>query len=169
MCARIWIYKAFSRPLYGNCLFEPQGVLTTNVGMKAVREVLRLLVQSPFTLMWGPWVYWVEFSGLSGSCCCVSLSLTCFVFGYKQLLNLKYCTLCSFVTCHLIWWIKNCTWPFYGICGKQRKGNDWSCGGNTTRLLCIHHSHPEVSHSHPTPLISMQQTFSVFLELKFSV
>jgi len=143
--------------------------------MKGVREVLRLLVQPPVTLMWGPWDYWVEFSGLSGSCCCVSLSLLVLLLGYKQLLNLKYCTLCSFLTCHLKRWIKNCTWPFYGICGKQCKGNDWSFGGNTTRfmivmmLLCIHHSHREVSHSHPTPLISMQQTFSLFLGLKFSV
>jgi len=100
--------------------------------------------------------------------------LACFVVGYKQLPNLKFCTLCNFLTCHIKRWIKNCTWPFYGICGKQCKGNDWSCGGNTNHfmimmmLLCIHHSHPEVSQSLSTPYLNAAD-FSVFLEWKFSV
>ena len=95
MYARIWIYKAISRPLYGKCVWTVRSTDderlyegcsgSPQIACSASRHTDVTATGLLSRVQWTVWILLLCF-----------IVLTFFVVGYKQLLNLKYCTLCSF-------------------------------------------------------------------------
>jgi hypothetical protein len=152
--------------------------------MKAVQEFLRLLVQPPCTLMWGPCDCWVEFCGLSGSCCCFSLSLLVLLLGINSYSVWKtvHCAVFWHVTsngksgivldCFMasVWEAAQRRWlELWWEHDSFHDRDDPSVHTPLSSRSFSQKTKPQWFHSHPTLLISMQQAFSMFLELKYSV